>query len=605
MLRLVDVSRYQVERTNPLDLAAAKTAGYAIANIALTGGRGYTSGPWAQTYTDRARTLDMGVSTYHWLDGRTTGAAQAAAQLARMRTMFGTGLGGFAHIVDIEETGGNGITPPTWAHVRDYVTAMQNALGRHIAIYSGRWWWAPRDWPGATLTPWLMGAPMTGYLHATPSATSAAWAATYGGWDQLAIMQWGVAPLPGTGDCSLSVIRDHGIWADLTGGDTLMPAADPGNAQPDAWVGRPAPAALLDDLDDTAHRLATAHAGVPDVRGLVNWVNLQAREHPAHPLDLIPRGATETCAPAISAEMNDWIDLGGSSSGCVGDSNHGTGFHRSANSVPPTDYSRRRDPNGADGPFTNWNWACAGDFRHGGNPVLRAMHKAVLALLRQGAFPMICEMIVQPDAGGPVMYWARWEGVENLRVYTGSGHDLWSHFSWFRSMADRRPSLWKEANVALTDADAIKVFNTDNAMPNRPWRSDITTNPKVTAASAAVLTWDEAHAARTAAEAAKLAADQIKVTLTAVLAAAKSADDSAEIVAAVNKATADLKADYSRQFAEAQALEIARDTAALRQLLDRLDQVGSSGLTPDMLRIMLRDVYGEAFSRAASSRPNT
>lgn len=461
MLRLVDVSRYQVETAKPFDLAKAQAAGYHIANIALTGGRGYVSGDWAPTCIDRARKLGMGVSTYHWLDGRTSGAAQARAQLARLRGMFGTRLGGFGHCVDIEETGEHGITPPAWAHVRDYVNAMQDELGRHIAVYSGRWWWAPKGWPGATLTPWLMGAPMGGYVDTPPSATAVTWTASYGGWQQLAIMQWGVAPLPGTGDCSLSIIRDHGVWADLTGGDALMPQADPGNAQPEAWAGPAAPAALLDELDDMARRITRHVTGHDDVPGFVAQLNRQVEEHQPSPLNVIPYGAGEICAPVISAEMNDWIECGGSSSGCVGDSRHGTGFHRGADFIPPTDYSRRRDPNGADGPFINGLWACAGDFRHGGKPELRAKHKAVLALLRRGAFPMICEMIVQPDAGKPVMYWARWEGVENIREYTGSGHDLWSHLSWTRSKANQRPHLWKAVNVPLDSTDKTWLKSSD------------------------------------------------------------------------------------------------------------------------------------------------
>jgi hypothetical protein len=598
MLRLVDVSRYQVEIPKPLNLAKAHAAGYQVANIALTGGQGYISGEWAVDYTEQARTLGMGVSTYHWLDGRTPGAAQARTQVARMRGMFGTGLGGFGHCVDIEETGQHGITPPTWEHVRDYVTAMQDELGRHIAIYSGRWWWQPRSWPGSTLTPWLMGAPMGGYRDTPPADTDPTWSATYGGWTQLAIMQWGVASLPGTGDCSLSVIRDHGVWADLTGGDALMPQADPGNAQPEAWAGAPAPAALMNELDTMARDMAHRATGSDDLEALVTAVNLQAETVVPDPLGLVPRGATEVCAPVITADMADWIALGGKSSGCVGDARHGTGFHRGANFVPASDYSRRRDPNGADGPFVNGNWACAGDYHHGGNPELRKLHKGVLALLMNGAFPMICEMIVQPDAGKPVMYWARWEGVKNLREYTGSGHDLWSHISITRSRADERPHLWKAVDMALTDADAIKVFNTDNALNNRPWRPDIATNPKVTAGSALIYGWDDAHYARVASEANKVALDQVKVQLAAILAATKSADDSAEIVAAVNKATADLKADYARQLAAERAAETERDTVMLRQVLDRLTQLDQAGVTPDMLRDVLRSVYGEAFDRA-------
>lgn len=149
-------------------------------------------------------------------------------------------------------------------------------------------------------------------------------------------------------------------------------------------------------------------------------------------------------APVIEAEMRDWVALGGGNSGIVGNGLHVYGFHRSAREVPASDYSRRRDPNGSDGPYVNWDYACAGDFHHGGDERLRAMHRTALARLMAGdpALSMICEFIGQPWADRPVMYWARWEGITNLRKYTGSGHDKWSHFSWYRSRANQRPHLW-------------------------------------------------------------------------------------------------------------------------------------------------------------------
>lgn len=157
-------------------------------------------------------------------------------------------------------------------------------------------------------------------------------------------------------------------------------------------------------------------------------------------------------APVIQAEMDDWIALGGKSSGIVGDGAHGSGFHRAADEVPASDYSRRRDPNGADGPFTNWKYACAGDFWHGGKESLRAKHRETLARLMENdpALSMICEFIGQPWADRPVKYWARWEGYANLRNYTGSGHDGWSHISWYRSRADQRAYLWTPQGGGLT-----------------------------------------------------------------------------------------------------------------------------------------------------------
>lgn len=148
-------------------------------------------------------------------------------------------------------------------------------------------------------------------------------------------------------------------------------------------------------------------------------------------------------APAIKAEMDDWVALGGRNSGIVGDDAHRSGFHRAANEVPSTDYSRRRDPNGADGPYVNWSWACAGDFWHGDDPRLLAYHRRLLARLEAGdpSLSMICEFIGQPWPDQPVLYWSRWGGRS---TYRGAGHGTWTHVAWYRSRANQRANLWQE-----------------------------------------------------------------------------------------------------------------------------------------------------------------
>lgn len=143
-------------------------------------------------------------------------------------------------------------------------------------------------------------------------------------------------------------------------------------------------------------------------------------------------------APVISSMMADWCALGGQNFGIVGDGGHTYGFHRAANEVGPEDYSRRRDPNGPHGPYVNWDWACAGDFAHVGNPDLRARHAELLERLQRDdpSVRSICEFIGQPYANQPVLYWSRWGGTSK---YTGSGHDRWSHIAVYRSMADVAP----------------------------------------------------------------------------------------------------------------------------------------------------------------------
>lgn len=171
-------------------------------------------------------------------------------------------------------------------------------------------------------------------------------------------------------------------------------------------------------------------------------------------------------APVILQEMEDWVSLGGGNSGIVGDPNHDYGFHIGARYLPSSDYSRRRDPNGSNGPYVNWDYACAGDFSHKNQEKLRKHHRRVLKGLMAGKYPMICEFIGKPWADRPVYYWARWNGIKTLQRYTGFGHDHWSHITWYRSKVDQRAFLWivGEEDMAISKDDANKVFKYDGSI---------------------------------------------------------------------------------------------------------------------------------------------
>lgn len=182
-------------------------------------------------------------------------------------------------------------------------------------------------------------------------------------------------------------------------------------------------------------------------------------------------------APVIEAEMKDWVAKGGGNSGIVGNAAHDYGFHLAANEIPTSDYSRWRDPNGSDGPYVDWNYCCAGDFDHKNKSDLRKMHADVLSDLMAGKYPMICEFIGKPWADKPVYYWARWNGIDTLQKYTGTGHDHWSHISWFRSKVNQRAYLWTGDDdmgimEGVSSAGLKDFFQTDNAAPNVPWRAD-------------------------------------------------------------------------------------------------------------------------------------
>lgn len=222
-LHIVDCSRHQVERSNPLDLARARTAGIGAVNLQLDRGKETdVLPPWVSIYAERARSLGMQVSTYRWLDARISGAESAQRAYDRIRSL---GLEAAPHTVDCEDNA-------TEKHLRDYVDSMQDLLGRHIFIYSGHWWLQPKGWQVASLSPYLWAAPSGGYIGLYPGDNAPDWTVEYGGYSALSAMQYAVKALPGTGNCSLSAVRDPAVWAALSGKEASVPTYAQLQAEP-------------------------------------------------------------------------------------------------------------------------------------------------------------------------------------------------------------------------------------------------------------------------------------------------------------------------------------------------------------------------------------
>src|SRR5690242_10946432 len=112
-LHIVDVSKYQAERTPPLDPAVAQAAGFGALNIALDRAKeADVLRAWAASYVSRARQIGLAVCTYRWLDNRLSGADSARRAYDRMLWLGGPT--GMAHAVDVEDNADEQI-------VRDYM----------------------------------------------------------------------------------------------------------------------------------------------------------------------------------------------------------------------------------------------------------------------------------------------------------------------------------------------------------------------------------------------------------------------------------------------------------------------------------------------------
>jgi hypothetical protein len=254
-LHVVDASRYQIERPDPLDLARAQSAGIGAVNIGISGGGYVRAAADRIRYADRARVLGLGISTYHFL---TAGSGVLQANTAYGRMIEIGGPDGMAHAVDCEADANE-------QTLREYVTTMVRHLGRPISIYTGKWWLDSRGWRVNDLSPYLWAAPSAGYLGGYPGDTSPHWTVNYGGYSTLAAMQYAVTPLPFTGPCSLSAIRDPAVWTALTGRRPGMraPNMQKLTGQVKGWR----PGVVIYGVGDEAHKLSPSDHNEDDTPG--------------------------------------------------------------------------------------------------------------------------------------------------------------------------------------------------------------------------------------------------------------------------------------------------------------------------------------------------
>lgn len=212
-----DIASYQ----GSLSLKSLRDSGFNGINLKVSHGIGQKSvHPEAAAYAREARATGMQLSCFHWLTGDASGGAQADYCYRQMATL-GLNVPGVAHVVDVEGTATSAGGEPTADIYRAYVARMAALLGRPVATYSGKWWADARPWlQPSNSSPWLWGAPATGYQTVYPGDASPLWENGYAGYEALAVMQYRVAKIAGT-DVSQSAVRSEQIWAMMTGGETV------------------------------------------------------------------------------------------------------------------------------------------------------------------------------------------------------------------------------------------------------------------------------------------------------------------------------------------------------------------------------------------------
>lgn len=405
-LHIADIAIYQ----GALRLEDVKAAGVGIVNIKVSHGLGTKSvHPAAAELGALARRLGLGISTFHWLTADAPGEAQAEHAYRRMQQL---GLvDGAAHQLDVEAK-----PAPPLASVRGYLGRMTQLLGRPVVLYTGDWWWRPHGWDVSDLTPYLWAAPNEGYLGKYPGDGSDHWRAGYGGWPELAVMQYAVSALPGgTIKVSKSAIRDPAIWRSLT-------------------IGRPAVSYAPDSIMDAR-------------RFFMNTLRTVG------------------------------VDPNPASFGVVGDDAHanaGTGYHLGRDALRPSAYSivessrdKRGLTNAASAFDIGWFSFKAGGKTHN----LRTFSTWLVAQCKAGTADTLDIRDVIYSADGATV--RRWDRL-GIRSTGDDSHLTHTHVSYFRDSEKRdKTALFKryfteimEGPVATLDNDD-KKWLLDNLAPGK------------------------------------------------------------------------------------------------------------------------------------------
>lgn len=254
-----DIASYQ----GNLTLDQLWASGYHGVNIKLSHGLGVKSvHPRAPSIAAQARAENWQLSSFHWLTGDDTGTAQADHAYAQL--VFRGLEHDVAVVVDVEDA------TVTAAHYQDYCVRMAYLLGRPIITYTGDWYAASRPWlKASTESPWLWAVPNAGSMP-YPGDDSAHWVAGYGGWEDLAAMQYSVPTVAGV-RVSTTAVRSLWAWSLMKGAEMAWRVAPALNTLNDE-INKAAPnrdKASDGTIGDAAHSASVSDHN-PDAREIVH-----------------------------------------------------------------------------------------------------------------------------------------------------------------------------------------------------------------------------------------------------------------------------------------------------------------------------------------------
>ena len=224
---VLDISNYQ----GSFDVARAAAEGYSAILCKATEGTTFRDSTF-----DRNLPLIMAAElipgAYHFLRS-SDGAAQARAFHARVAANGGPA--GWLIALDNE-------ADATWDVTCAWVTEWNRLTDHHpFLMYSGAWWWGPRGWSGAQLTPYLWhshyvnGSDLGSALYA--KVPGSWWSPGYGGWGTATLLQFTSQALVAGQKIDVSAYRGSVDELRQLTRPGPPPAPDPGPEQEQVPVG--------------------------------------------------------------------------------------------------------------------------------------------------------------------------------------------------------------------------------------------------------------------------------------------------------------------------------------------------------------------------------
>ena len=165
--------------------------GYSFAVVKATEGTGFRA-PRFREWVRAARSAGLVAGAYHWLKA---GDGAAQARFFHGDVAAAGGPAGMLIQLDCEDDASLGT-------LRAWAAEWRRLTGDHpFLIYTGGWWWRPRGWPGAGVTPYLWAShylwdPAAGQAargtaaQLYPRVPAGWWVPGYGGWTSATILQF-------------------------------------------------------------------------------------------------------------------------------------------------------------------------------------------------------------------------------------------------------------------------------------------------------------------------------------------------------------------------------------------------------------------------------